>query len=251
MKPVKKFTVIPSLPEELSALNDLAYNLRWAWDHDTIELFRRLDSDLWEESWHNPVLMLGTIDQEKLENIAMDEGFVANLAKVKRGLDEYMSNQSTWFQRTFPNDDRTLIAYFSAEFGVTECLSIFAGGLGVLAGDHLKSASDLGLPLVGMGLLYQQGYFRQYLNEAGWQQEAYENNDFNNLPISLERDGNGEPLKITVPHPGREVTVQIWKAQVGRVPLYLLDTNIPENSPEDRDITDQLYGGDNEMRMRQ
>lgn len=251
MKPVKKFTVIPSLPEELSALNDLAYNLRWAWDHDTIELFRRLDSDLWEESWHNPVLMLGTIDQEKLENIAMDEGFIANLAKVKRGLDEYISYQSTWFQRTFPNDDRTLIAYFSAEFGVTECLSIFAGGLGVLAGDHLKSASDLGLPLIGMGLLYQQGYFRQYLNEAGWQQEAYENNDFNNLPISLERDENGEPLKITVPHPGREVTVQIWKAQVGRVPLYLLDTNIPENSPEDRDITDQLYGGDNEMRMRQ
>jgi starch phosphorylase len=251
MKPVKTFVVTPALPPELSRLRDLAYNLRWTWNHETIELFRRLDSDLWEKSWHNPVLMLGSIDQDKLKIAATDEGFLAHLNRVADDLDDYLNAKSTWFSRTYTGEETPLIAYFSAEFGVTECLSIFAGGLGVLAGDHLKSASDLGLPFVGVGLLYQQGYFRQYLNEASWQQEAYENNDFNNLPITLERDESGNPVKIQVPHPGRDVTVQIWRAQVGRVALYLLDTNIPDNTPEDRDITDQLYGGTEDLRIRQ
>jgi len=252
MKPIHTFIATPSLPEPLERLRELAYNLRWAWDHNTILVFRGLDNELWEQTGHNPILMLGTIDQAKLQAAASDEGFMAHLERVSHDFDAYQSAQSTWFSRTHGSIKEPLVAYFSAEFGVTECLSIFAGGLGVLAGDHLKSASDLGIPLIGVGLLYQQGYFQQYLNEAGWQQEIYEDNDFHNLPFILERQPGGAPFTVEVPYPGRKVIAQIWRAQVGRVALYLLDTNIPANkSPEDRDITDQLYGGDSEMRIKQ
>jgi starch phosphorylase len=251
MKPIHTFIAIPALPAPLERLRELADNLRWAWHHDTIELFRRLDSVLWEATGHNPVLLLGTIDQSKLEAAASDEGFLAQLERVSQALDAYQADESTWFHRHHRTVQQPLVAYFSAEFGVTECLSIFAGGLGVLAGDHLKSASDLGVPLIGIGLLYQQGYFRQYLNEAGWQQEAYEENDFHNLPVTLQRGPDGAPLTVQVPHPGRQIVAQVWRADVGRVPLYLLDTNISANRPEDRDVTDQLYGGDREMRIRQ
>ncbi len=251
MKPIRTFTIKSSLPEPLTPLRDIAYNLHWAWDHDAIGLFLRLDSDLWEETGHNPIQMLGNIDQEKLDAAVEDDGFMAHLERVSQDLKQYMSRQSTWFARTYDLKEDSLIAYFSAEFGVTECLSIFAGGLGILSGDHLKSASDLGVPLVAIGLLYQQGYFRQYLNQAGWQQEAYEDNDFYNLPIRLVEE-DGEPLKISVEFPGHQVYAQIWLVQVGRIKLYLLDTNISENQrPEDRDITDQLYGGDQEMRIKQ
>lgn len=252
-KPIRTFSIIPSLPEPLQPLWKLAYNLRWAWKHDMIELFLRLDSDLWEETNHNPVRMLGKIDQERVEKLASDVGFIAHLERVSRYLDDYLSaTEDTWFRRTYGDAQQPLIAYFSLEFGLTESLMIFAGGLGVLAGDHLKSASDLGLPLVGVGLLYQQGYFRQYLNQAGWQQEDYEDNHFDNLPLVLERDEEGEPLKIEVQLPGRKVAAQIWRVQVGRIPLYLLDTNISENTrPQDRDITDQLYGGDQDLRIKQ
>jgi starch phosphorylase len=251
MKPIQTFIAVPSLPAPLECLRELAHNLRWAWDHGTIELFRRLDPALWEATGHNPILMLGTIDQAKLEAAAFDEGFLAHAERVCQNFDAYRASESTWFHRVHGTVESPLVAYFSAEFGVTECLSIFAGGLGVLAGDHLKSASDLGVPLVGVGLLYQQGYFQQYLNEAGWQQEAYEENDFHNLPVALERRPDGAPFTVEVPYPGRQVIAQVWRAQVGRVPLYLLDTNVPVNRPEDRDITDQLYGGDLEMRIRQ
>lgn len=256
MKPISTFTVVPALPLPLERLRDLAANLRWVWHHDTIALFQRLDSDLWETSGHNPVLMLGTIEQAKLEAAAADASFLEHLARSARHLDTYLDAESTWFAHAAANDDiaassSPLIAYFSAEFGLTECLSIFAGGLGMLAGDHLKSASDLGLPLVGVGLLYQQGYFQQRLNEAGWQQENYLENDFHNLPLLLEHRPDGTPLTVAVAYPNRQVLAQVWRAQVGRVPLYLLDTNIPANRPEDRDITDQLYGGDLEMRIKQ
>ncbi len=251
IKFVNTFQVIPSIPARLEKLRELAYNLHWSWHHEAIDLFRRLDSDLWESSGHNPVLMLGRIGQNRLEAVAEDPGFLAHLERVYQELQSYLTDRSTWFCRTYRQWDSPLVAYFSAEFGVTECMSIFAGGLGVLAGDHLKSASDLGIPLVGVGLLYQQGYFRQYLNESGWQQEAYEDNDFHNLPLVLQEQPGGEPLLVRVPHPGRQVTAQVWRAQVGRVPLYLLDTNLAQNRPEDRDITDQLYGGDLETRMRQ
>ena len=162
-----------------------------------------------------------------------------------------MTSGTTWFHRAHGKDQAPLVAYFSAEFGLTESLSIFAGGLGLLAGDHLKSASDLGVPLVGVGLLYQQGYFRQQLSESGWQQEAREDNDFYNLPLTLERDGNGKALSVEVQFPGRPLKAQVWRVQVGRVALYLLDTNIPENQPDDRRVTNQLYGGDLEVRLKQ
>ena len=253
MKPVHTFTVVPKLPTELEALRSIAYNLRWAWSHETIELFRRLDRDLWETVGHNPVLLLGSIEQAKLETAARDDAFLAHLHRVEDDLKDYLSPEHSWFCRTHGcESDLPTIAYFSAEFGLTECLSIFAGGLGMLAGDHLKSASDLGVPLVGVGLLYQQGYFRQYVNQAGWQQEVYTNNDFHNLPVNPVQGGDGKPLTITVNLAGRTVYAQVWKVQVGRVPLYLLDTNIDANTRhEDRDITDQLYGGDREMRIRQ
>ncbi len=251
MRPIGSFTVSPTLPERLEGLRELAYNLRWAWDHATVELFRRLDSDLWERTGHNPLLMLGMIDQSQLVAAAADDGLVNHLDGVRRHCLEYLTGESSWYRRKVGAADEKLAAYFSAEFGVTECLSIFAGGLGVLAGDHLKSASDLGLPLVGVGLLYQQGYFRQRLNEAGLQREKYEDNDFYNLPLALEHGADGEPISVAVEFPGRQVAAQVWRAQVGRVPLYLLDTNMPPNSPEDRDITEQLYGGDLEMRIKQ
>ena len=178
---------------------------------------------------------------------------MAHLERVTQYLDEHLDQKSTaWFAWTYGEMQDPLIGYFSFEFGITECLTIFAGGLGVLSGDHIKSASDLGLPLVGMGLLYQQGYLRQYLNQAGWQQEAYEDNHFDNFPLRAVSDANGEPLTVSVEFPGRIVYARVWRADVGRAMLYLLDTNISQNNrPEDRDITDQLYGGDQDLRIRQ
>lgn len=253
MKPIRTFSVVPSLPKPIEGLRNVARNLRWAWSHESIELFRRLDRDLWETTGHNPVLLLGTIEQAKLEEAAKDDAFLAHLSRVESNLVSYLLADATWFRRTHgAAGDTPLIAYFSAEFGLTECLSIFAGGLGILAGDHLKSSSDLGVPLVGVGLLYQQGYFRQYLNQSGWQQEAYAGNDFHNLPVELVDGKDGQPLEVSVDLAGHAVYAQVWKVQVGRVPLYLLDTNIAANTrPEDRDLTDQLYGGDREMRIRQ
>jgi starch phosphorylase len=267
MRPSHTFRVIPSLPDKLERLRELAHNVWWSWNHEAIDLFRRLDRDLWESSSHNPVLMLGTIRQERLQQVAEDDGFMAAFERVSRELDRYLKSKSTWYHKTYGDGDGARpstgsgqhpapdpgqrIAYFSAEFGLTESLGIYAGGLGILAGDHLKSASDLGLPCVGVGLLYQQGYFRQYLNPDGWQQELYPDNDFYNLPITLERQLSGAPLIIEVEYPGRTVSAQVWRTQVGRVPLYLLDTNIEQNRPEDRDITDQLYGGDDDLRIRQ
>ncbi len=250
MPDFRTFTVAPSLPKEMECLRELAFNLRWTWDHETIDLFRRLDRDLWEECYHNPVLVLGKVNQERLRAAAVDDGFMAHLERVYESLKDYMGGE-TWYQKTYGRSDAPRIAYFSAEFGITESLPIYSGGLGVLSGDHLKSASELGLPLVGVGLLYQEGYFRQYLNADGWQQESYPVNDFYNLPLTLERRADGDPLTVTVDLPGRAVTIQIWRLQVGRVPLYLLDTNIPANSGEDQNITDELYGGDAEMRVKQ
>ncbi len=254
MKPAFTFHVVPALPERIARLRELAYNLHWSWSHDAIDLFSRLDPELWESTKRNPVLLLGMVNQEQLTAAAADDGFTAHLDRVLREFDHYNRAGSAWFNRRHGGqytEKKPLVAYFSAEFGITGCLSIFAGGLGILSGDHLKSASDLGVPLVGVGLLYQQGYFRQYLNEAGWQQEGYEDNDFHNLPIVLERDAAGQPVTIEVELPGRNVKAQVWRAQVGRLALYLLDTNIPANSASDQNITDQLYGGDRQMRLQQ
>ncbi|MBI4539044.1 MAG: alpha-glucan family phosphorylase [Gemmatimonadetes bacterium] len=251
MKPIHTFRVTPRLPAPLEPLRAVAHNLRWTWHHATRELFRRLEPELWEATGRNPVLLLGTIAQDRLDAAAADPEFLAHLEAVVRDLDAYLAGGSTWFSSRTETAGSPLIAYFSPEFGVAECLSIFAGGLGVLAGDHLKSASDLGIPLVGVGLLYQQGYFRQSVNAAAWQEEEPELSDFASLPLRLERLPDGAPVTVTVPHPGRNVAAQIWSARVGRVPLYLLDTNVEGNAPEDRVITHQLYGGDVEMRIRQ
>lgn len=250
MKPIRTFTVVPALPGRLRRLREIASNLHWAWDPDSLLLFRR-DDELWERSGHNPVWVLGTIDQDELYAAAQDEGYVTHLDRVARSLDDYLQAQTTWFRGVAPETRSPLVAYFSAEFGLTECLSIFAGGLGILAGDHLKSASDLGVPLVGVGLLYQQGYFQQYLDAAGWQHERYVDNDFHTLPLTPARRADGAPLTVEVAVAGNPVVAQVWRAQVGRVPLYLLDTNVAPNSTADRRITDQLYGGDSEARIRQ
>ena len=250
MKPVLQYRVVPRLPESLSALQDLAHNLWWAWNHEALGVFRRLSPEGWDRSGHNPVQMLGALRQHELEEAAADEGFQNHLRRVMSDLENYL-HKPRWYQREHGGDGQPLFAYFSAEFGLTECVPIYSGGLGILAGDHLKSASDLGVPLVGLGLLYQEGYFRQYLNPDGWQQESYPDNDFYNQPLALAREAAGNEQRIHVQIGGETVAARIWRAQVGRVPLYLLDANIPDNSPAAQSITGRLYGGDQEMRIQQ
>ncbi|HUN64202.1 MAG TPA: alpha-glucan family phosphorylase [Candidatus Sulfotelmatobacter sp.] len=246
MKPIATFKVRPSLPEALKPLLPIAYNLRWSWDHAAIDLFRRLERDLWETAGHNPIAVLGSVEQSVLEAAASDESLLAHLHGVSQRLESYLSAKGSWYQREHAAENDLLVAYFSLEFGITECLAIFAGGLGVLAGDHLKASSDLGLPLVGVGLLYQEGYFRQYLNAAGWQQEAVADNDFHTLPIEIVPN-----VQVRIQLPDGPVTANVWRAAVGRLQLYLLDTNVPCNRPEHRAITAQLYGGDLDMRLKQ
>jgi len=250
MPHVYSFQVSPTLPARLEALNRLSSNLRWSWDHPTRDVFESLDPDLWDETNHNPRLVLGRISQRRLAELASDEAFLAELDRAAASLAEYLSGTG-WFRRAHPDTASVVVAYFSAEFGLSECIPNYAGGLGILAGDHLKSASDLGLPLVGVGLLYQRGYFQQYLNADGWQQETYSLNDFSTLPLIPEMDAENKPLTISVEFPGRLAYARIWKVQVGRVPLYLLDTNVPQNSEADRRITGALYGGDSELRLQQ
>jgi len=247
---VRGFNVLPRLPAELKHLKELAMNLYYSWNWDVVQLFIRLDDELWEQSYQNPVLMLGMIPQERLTRVAKDESFLANLRRVYEQMSDYLAG-SAWFDARHGAEQGFHIAYFSLEFGLDEGVPIYSGGLGVLSGDHLKTASDLGLPLVGVGLLYQKGYGQQLLNHDGWQEERYPINDWYNMPVTLETRPDGEPLTITVDLAGEDVAVQIWRVQVGRIPLYLLDTNLRRNSPGNRAVTDQLYGGDRDMRIRQ
>src|SRR5579871_284996 len=247
---IRMFTVLPCLPDRLKPLQTLAYNLWWCWNSEAVALFRRINPDLFEALDHSPIRLLGATEQSRFEQLESDDGFLAHMDRVAAALDAYLK-APTWFQQTFEAEANARVAYFSAEFGIHESVPVYSGGLGVLAGDHLKSASDLGIPLVGISLMYREGYFRQYLNVDGWQQERYPENDFFNLPLVPETRPDGSPLLISLPFPGREVYARVWRIQVGRVPLYLIDTNIPKNSQEDRDITARLYGGDNDMRVRQ
>jgi starch phosphorylase len=209
-----------------------------------------MDSNLWDKTNHNPIKLLGSIDQKKLNQLSTNSSFLSHLDRAYNRLKTYMEEE-TWFQKTYGDLKDFSIAYFSTEFGLTECLPIYSGGLGMLAGDHLKSASDLGIPLIGVGLLYQEGYFHQYLNADGWQQELYPENDFYNMPITLMKDKKNKPIICQVDLFGKAVYFQIWKAQVGRIPLYLLDTNITLNEQKYQDICDRLYGGDKETRIQQ
>jgi starch phosphorylase len=251
LKFAHSFEVVHDLPEALGALRDLAYNFRWTWHTPTQQIFAETDPDLWESTEHNPVQVVYRLSQERQLRLMDDAIYMAKLRACKEDLDDYMAAE-TWFDRRFSEErGKTLVAYFCAEFGLHECLPIYSGGLGILAGDHLKSASDLGIPLVGVGLLYSRGYFRQMLNPDGWQQERYPDYDYFQMPVKLVRGEDDQPVLVKVSFPDRTVTCQIWKAQVGRVELYLLDSNILDNLPTDQGITDTLYGGDQEMRIRQ
>ncbi len=245
-----EFNVLPNLPDNLKPLLELSYNIWWAWDSETFALFRDIDPDLWSETTHNPVKFLYRLPQEKLNAISKDEGILYRIENIKKRLENYLKKPS-YFDKIKSNlPENFLIAYFSLEFGIAECLPLYSGGLGVLAGDHLKSASDLGLPLVGIGLLYSSGYFHQYLTNDGWQQERYLINDYNISPVTIVKK-DGKPLIFDIKYPHGKVKIMVWQLKVGRVTLYLLDTNIPENSNGDREITSKLYGGDPELRIKQ
>jgi len=254
MMHIRTFTVVPSLPKTLLRLRELAYNLWWSWNTDAADLFRQLDPDLWEEVEHNPVKLLSLLSGKRLEQVAADAAYIAHLDRVLDRLYVYETRKS-WFDEKFPqyanNGGHITVAYFSMEFGLHECLPVYSGGLGVLAGDHLKSASDLGLPLVGIGLLYRQGYFHQRLAHDGLQVEEYPSLDFFQMPITRVTKDDDRQLTIQLEVGTRMVKIAAWKVQVGRVPLYLLDTDLPDNDPADREITARLYGGDSEHRIRQ
>ncbi|MFH1841598.1 MAG: alpha-glucan family phosphorylase [bacterium] len=250
MPSIKKFIVTPSLPGKLQPLLDIARNIWWTWDTEAINLLRRVDPDLWDKYQHNPIAVLGSLSAERVDSLMRDTAFLAHLERVQVELKRYLEME-TWFDIEHGDAKDKVIAYFSAEFGLHESLPLYSGGLGILAGDHLKSATDLGLPLVGVGLAYQYGYFRQYLNHDGWQQEEYAVNDFYNMSLNPMLDGDGRPLLIEVEFPDHTIQAQIWKMNVGRNPLFLLDTNLAANRLEDRELTSKLYGGDQEMRIRQ
>jgi starch phosphorylase len=251
---LKEFLVTPDVPASLKELTELASNLWWVWNPDAVELFRRLDRAKWSETYHNPVKMLNTLPTHVLKTASEDPGYLSHLKRVYAAFRQHM-DQPGWFATAHGETGKGLVAYFSAEFGLHESIQIYSGGLGVLAGDHLKSASEIGLPLIAMGLLYRQGYFQQYLSPDGWQQERYPDLDLFNLPVRQVTHTDGSQVRVRVDMPdtggGGAVFANVWRLDVGRVPLYLLDTNTPENAPADRDITARLYGVGTDLRIKQ
>src|SRR6478736_6299397 len=253
VRAIRRFTVRPVLPAPLAALGDLAGNLRWSWHPETQDVFEAVDGPLWESTGRDPVKLLGAVGRARLEELAGDQAFLERLAAARADLEAYLTGDR-WYQRRLASGDAgpTAIGYFSPEFGITAVLPQYSGGLGILAGDHLKAASDLGVPIVGVGLLYKHGYFKQSLSRDGWQQETYPVLDPDGLPISLLREENGERATITIAMPdGPELVARIWVASVGRVPLLMLDTDVEGNPDIYRDVTDRLYGGNSEHRLRQ
>lgn len=240
------------LPTSLKRLADLAYNYWWSWTPDRIGLFPAIEANLWRECGHNPVKLLQQVSAERLSQVSTDPYYLNQLDALVHQFDQYLQAQSTWASQVAPglSGDRP-VAYFCAEFGLHESLPIYSGGLGVLAGDHLKSASDVGVPLVGIGLLYRQGYFRQRLNRSGWQEDYYVDSDFDHMPLELMRSPYGEPLIVELLIRQRLVRTQIWRVKVGRVDLYLLDTDREDNDPIDRWLTGHLYGGNQDTRIAQ
>jgi glycogen phosphorylase len=247
---IETFDVIANIPKKLNPLRELASNLWFSWHFPVIELFKRLDPDIWELASYNPKYMLNLVPQKTLDKAAADESFLSYMNEIYAEYKNYLKN-GQWFKNQYPKFKNQTIAYFSMEFGLDESLPIYSGGLGILAGDHLKAASDLNIPLVGIGFLYQQGYFKQYLNSDGWQQESYPENKFFHMPINLVIDEKEKPVTIEVEYLSKKVYAQIWECLVGRNKLFLLDTNIPQNNAQDKLITAQLYGGNTEMRIKQ
>jgi glycogen phosphorylase len=243
---ISTYTVKPKLPASLKPLEEIARNLWLSWNYDAIQLYIRLDFDVWMQSQQSPVRTLGMVSQERLAQVAKDDSYLAALKEVYTRFQNYKKGE-TWYR----GSHKDVVAYFSMEYGMDTSLPIYSGGLGILSGDHMKTSSDLGLPLVGIGLLYRQGYFTQMLNADGFQQESYPENDWYNMPVERKSGKDGKPLKISVDLAGRQAIAQIWEVKVGRSSLYLLDTNIEENAPDIRNITAALYGGDKETRMQQ
>lgn len=240
------------LPHRLRRLADLAYNLWWTWIPDASKIFQSINPELWEATNHNPVLFLRQVSSGRLQEVLKDRYFLESYDSIVTAFDSYMSSRdSAWVPRHRPELLDHPIAYFSTEYGLHETLPIYAGGLGVLSGDHLKEASDLGLPLVAVGFLYTQGYFTQRITEDGWQEANYANLSFEDLPMFPVRDEDDRPVTAQVQLPGRELTARVWRIQVGRVPLYMLDSNVEANHPDDRGLTSRLYTGDLEMRIAQ
>lgn len=250
MKPIRKFTVRAVVPGSLSALEELAGNLRWSWHEPTRRLFEHIDPALWRSSRRDPVAFLGEVDAARLDALAADEDYVAWAERERAGLREYLA-EPRWFQSLGTDAPRT-VAYFSPEFGITAALPQYSGGLGILAGDHLKAASDLGVPLIGVGLFYKAGYFAQSISPDGWQQERYPVLDPDGLPLAVLRRPDGAPVQVTLALPeDRSLHARVWKASVGRITLLMLDTDIPANDDELRSVTDRLYGGGGEHRLLQ
>src|SRR5271165_4714549 len=247
MQPLFTYNVVPKLPTELEPLREMVYNLWWTWEPSARRLFRHLDIALWERTNHNPLRMLQLSRQARLEEVAQDDDFIRDLGIVYKKFKAYLDRPDTYGKQ---RKQGASIAYFSAEFGFHESVPNYSGGLGILSGDHCKSASDLDLDFCAVTLLYRHGYFRQQINKEGWQEAVSLNQNFNHLPL-LETKVGDQALHVSVSILGRNVTAKVWALQIGRIKLYLLDTDIQQNSPEDRPITAQLYGGDLEMRIRQ
>lgn len=246
-----RITVIPQLPKRINKLSEVANNLWWSWNTEFLKLFKMIDLDLWETIDKNPTKFLKLVNQDKIEKAAEDEDFLKLYDKVISDYESYMGSNDTWYNKTYPKNKNDLIAYFSAEYGLDEIVPIYSGGLGILSGDHLKAASDLGIPLVACGLLYKNGYFNQKINGYGNQESEYYNIDLYNLPINPVKDSDGDDLVIEVPFLKGTLYLKIWQINVGRVKLFLMDSDVEKNIDEYRNITLRLYGGDSEMRIRQ
>jgi starch phosphorylase len=240
-----------SLPKRIDRLGDLAYNLWWTWNPDVQRLYELIDSDLWERVTHNPILFLRNVERAKLNSVSQDSYYLDFYDQAFKAFDRYLEREDTWYQLNHGHSQKETIAYFSSEYGLHETLPIYAGGLGILSGDHLKEASDLGLPLVAMGFLYTKGYFTQIITEDGWQEAQYVKLRFDELPVLPLLDEEDRPLILTLELAGREVLIRVWLIQVGRIPLYLLDSNVDGNSPEDKELTSRLYGSDLDLRISQ
>lgn len=248
---IHSFNVQPNLPENIKFLEELANDMWFTWNWQAILLFVQVDSKLWTASKRNPKWFLGCVPQKRFEELSNDPEFVANVNRVKEAYYKYKENPHTWYQQNRREQGNLLAAYFSMEYGIGEGLPIYSGGLGMLAGDHMKSASDLGMPIIGVGLFYKQGYVRQVLNREGWQNEEYPDNDWAHMPVERVVDKKGKEITVDIELGAETVKACIWRVPVGRTSLYLLDTNLQENTPAQRLITEKLYGGDRENRIRQ
>ncbi len=240
-----------SLPKRIERLNDLAYNLWWSWNPEAINLFARIDPVLWDSVSHNPVALLQQVSRAQLNQVANEKLYLDHYDRMVAAFDSYMNEKETWFVKNYPNLNGKSITYLSFEFGLHESIPAYAGGLGILAGDHLKESSDMGLPLNAIGFIYNQGYFVQKISEDGWQETSNFYLDFDKMPMIPLMDDQDKPVLISVQLPGREIKARVWKIQVGRISLYLLDTNIPENSSFDQQLTAKLYTSDLETRISQ